>query len=321
MAPRRNKNKQSNNEKEHIVAEGATPKTPPAVDHDAASCHDDGGPKTVSINKKKKAGRKNKLSSRSSSRLNATMSPSCQTRNERKARNVGIADSHVEKMRVAHLVKTYKDAEFKPCSVYGIDRREIYPGYFFCSNCDDADDWERAHGKYSRRGKSTYHASIASHTSLIYPTVRIDIRFLKRSVAWKAKARRSAQGKSRRTLQDRVTLDETTEALLPLVLKNTGASLLCQECSDASDNEEGKENSSVEEEEEDTIPNNTIAEKTIRQKRKMVHDTHLPIRCNKIHKTDYESNRNNKSRDTEYVSPENDSTGDSSSRDSAGATG
>ncbi|KAL7562735.1 hypothetical protein ACA910_013237 [Epithemia clementina (nom. ined.)] len=46
----------------------------------------------------------------------------------------------------------------------------------------------------------------------------------------------------------------------------------------------------------------------------MVHDTHLPIRCNKIHKTDYESNRNNKSRNTEYVSPENDSTGDSSSR-------
>ncbi|KAL7571318.1 hypothetical protein ACA910_007639 [Epithemia clementina (nom. ined.)] len=114
MAPRRNKiTAQDDANSTTTTPIIALPTTPQFLEATESQCGRN-REKKASRNKEKEDSKKTKAT-RSSSRLNAIISPSRQTRAVRKARNVAIADCQVEKARVAHLVQTYKDAKYKPC--------------------------------------------------------------------------------------------------------------------------------------------------------------------------------------------------------------
>ena len=89
-------------------------------------------------------------------------SPNKRTRSVRREEKTTIEDSVLEQQRIEALKIDFHDSKYKPCSVFGLDRKiGEFSDYFFCSQCDAADDDERL-GELKvnrRRKKGPTHAS------------------------------------------------------------------------------------------------------------------------------------------------------------------
>ena len=115
------------------------------------------------------------------------MSPNLQTRTRRKQSGVSVENSFTERQRVAKVCRDFKHRATKPCSVFGSDRHARYRGgFFFCFNCRDADDYEKAFPNTPINRLSDSFKCTASHTSILYPTDRITIEDRKKMAAKKA---------------------------------------------------------------------------------------------------------------------------------------
>ena len=109
------------------------------------------------------------------------LSPNLQTRHRRSYGGNSIASSYNERERVARLCREFRKKTTKPCSVFGYDRYQRFRGgFFFCSNCKDADDKERDSSvRVNRTTKGGPYTCMAEHESIIYPTDRIKIEIKK----------------------------------------------------------------------------------------------------------------------------------------------
>ena len=99
-------------------------------------------------------------------------SPNKQTRTRRKESNITCEKNSVERKQIAQIVLDFMDEDHVPCSVYGRDREERYPGYTFCSRCKKADDESgfRPSHKINRKAIGGRYTCRSKHTNFWHPT-------------------------------------------------------------------------------------------------------------------------------------------------------
>ena len=100
-------------------------------------------------------------------------SPSMQTRAMRRKNGTTIDNSFTERKRIAKIRKTFKHHFRKPCSVFGLEREARYRGgFFFCLNCEHADNRERSSPHLYVNRFSGLYGCKAFHKNVIFPTDR-----------------------------------------------------------------------------------------------------------------------------------------------------
>ena len=100
-------------------------------------------------------------------------SPSMQTRAMRRQNGTTVDNSFTEKKRIAKIRHTFKHHFKKPCSVFGLEREARYRGgFFFCLNCEHADNKEKASPHLYVNRFSGLYGCKAFHKNVIFPTDR-----------------------------------------------------------------------------------------------------------------------------------------------------
>ena len=96
-------------------------------------------------------------------------SPNQQTRSRRlSSEGNSLAVSYDERERISQICREFKKSTTKPCSVFGSYRYQIFRGFKFCSNCFDADEYEKNNPSiYVNRTVRSHHTSVG------YPTHRV----------------------------------------------------------------------------------------------------------------------------------------------------
>ena len=121
---------------------------------------------------------------------NAPPSPNLQTRSKRREAKRPPHCSSLERQRIARLCKEFAKDDCKPCSVFGRDREERWNGFFFCGQCQAADDQETLFPDVpiNRRTENGPYTCIASHDNVVFPTDTVKIEsVVKRSAKGKRK--------------------------------------------------------------------------------------------------------------------------------------
>ena len=104
-------------------------------------------------------------------------SPNLQTRSKRKESGVTCANNTVESDRLAKVIADFKDSKKKPCSVFGLDRRQRYRDYFFCFECHEADTREQLYPNLvtNRKAERGAYTCTANHKNMIHPTDKVKV--------------------------------------------------------------------------------------------------------------------------------------------------
>ena len=136
-------------------------------------------------------------------------SPNLQTRSIRRTTGNSIAKSYSERERVARVRREFADDDTKPCSVFGYDRHKRYRGgFFFCGECQKADDFERFNPGHFVNRRSKEYACTASHDNIIQPSDRIKIISMAKPPP--SQKRASSSTKRGRQVEDNDTNDDNT---------------------------------------------------------------------------------------------------------------
>ena len=99
-------------------------------------------------------------------------SPNKVTRQRRKDTAIPLYNNSTERERIEAIRTDFEDSEFKPCSIFGMNRHKEFPGFFFCGNCYFADSREQTkpHLPTNRKAKDGIFSCRAKHTMLDEPT-------------------------------------------------------------------------------------------------------------------------------------------------------
>ena len=83
------------------------------------------------------------------------------------------------RQRRQELITEFKGKTYKPCSIFGPNRKSRYAKFFFCDECDLADREleSRPKARLNRTSDRSPYKCQAHHTNIYRPTQRITIEF------------------------------------------------------------------------------------------------------------------------------------------------
>ena len=142
-------------------------------------------------------------------------SPNLQTRATRLNKGTTVSNSYVERERIAKIRKQFKHHYKKPCSVFGLEREARYRGgFFFCLNCEYADNKERAQPQLKVNRFSGLFGCVAEHKNGIYPTDRM-VDEKKRRLKKLAEQQRQKKAKADKEAQQEICSLPNSDSLEP----------------------------------------------------------------------------------------------------------